>query len=134
MGLWSLIRQPITLFDERLRALEERITAVEQHIVREIRERIRELIVYFLLVAAAAAIALVAGIYVLIGLWLSAAHFIGSIGASFLLGVVFFAACLVPLWVLHRIEHNKPKILPLAHEPAPVSVSHPPPSARNTLT
>ena len=108
---WTLafLRDPISALGSSIATIRERLAPLGSGIQTRLAEAVRNAARKLALAVGAAALALVGAGYVLIGLWLGFNSLLGPIGASFLLGALFFLASLVPLAVLSRTS-RKPQV------------------------
>jgi hypothetical protein len=101
--LWSVLRNPVAAVEGRVAAAEMRVAAAETRMRQNLMHRLRMLLLKVALGATAGILVLIGGVYLLIGIWLGFSHFLGPIGASFILGVLFFVASCAPLAMLYTV-------------------------------
>ena len=123
LNLRSLVRHPTR---ELRAAIRRQLAAVEWHLdslraraVGEVREELRRTLLFLSLSAAAALLGLIAGLFAVLGTWLSLSHALGAVGASFALAGLFVLLSLGAIRARHSVTARV--------------VSQPPPSARNTV-
>jgi hypothetical protein len=104
LRLWvgSLIHWPIRRLHGRLDAAEQRIEEKLESIQIDLEHRARQFERAAVAWAAAALLLMIAGIFILIGLWLGLAQLLGPVWASFLLAIAFGGLAAAPLLALRR--------------------------------
>ncbi len=105
----AFLRDPISALGSSIAKIRECLAPLESELQARLAETLRSAARKLALAVGAAALAIVGAGYVLIGLWLGLNRLLGPIGASFLLGVFFLLASLVPLAVLYRTS-RKPHV------------------------
>lgn len=105
-SLWTYFRDPRRAIREKFENMEERVTervaVAEAHIREELHQQLDVLLFRCALGAIAGILALIAGIYLVIGLWLVADRYLGPIVGSITLAIVFFTASLPPAIALYK--------------------------------
>lgn len=108
LQLWLRLREwllsPVIRAEDRVHAIEERVVVLEKQALQQARERLQVLLTQLALVAATGILALIGGVYCLIGLWLAAGRWVGATAASIILGALFVLAALVPWVALRRMR------------------------------
>jgi hypothetical protein len=105
--LWvsSLIHWPAQQIHGKLEEAEHRLGEIREVVQADLEHRVW----YFERAATAWAITAllmaVAGVFLLIGLWLGIAQLLGGVAGSFLLAATFGALASLPMLVLRKITH-----------------------------
>lgn len=109
LRLWigSLIHWPARQLHAKIEATEHRFEEIEAAVRTDIERRVWRFERIAVAWAIAAGLLAIAGIFLLIGLWLGLAQLLGGVAASFLLAVAFGALALIPLLVLPRILRSQ---------------------------
>jgi hypothetical protein len=101
--MWSALRNPIAMIEGKVASAEMRVAAAESRMRQNLLHRLRVLLLNVALGATAGVLAVIGGIYLLIGAWLGFSRFLGPIGASFVLGILFILSSVMPLAVLYTV-------------------------------
>jgi hypothetical protein len=135
-ALWSFLQHPAVSFEDHLTALEERLRlleagvehrleedfervvrgrvagiharleAVKKRVVEDLKRELHRIVLVLALVMGCAALALVGMIFALMAAWTDLRAFMGSVGASVVLAIVFLLASLVVLGLLRSVLHR----------------------------
>jgi ribose/xylose/arabinose/galactoside ABC-type transport system permease subunit len=136
-ALWSFLHHPAATFEGQLTALEARLAGdlktavdtgvagvqarletVKRRVVEDLKHELHRVVLILTLAMGCAVLALVGMIFGLMAAWTYLKSFVGTVGASLVLAIVFLLASLVVLGLLRSVLHR----------------SQPPPIARNTAT
>jgi hypothetical protein len=111
LRLWigSLIHWPAKQLHARIEATEHRFEEIERALQADIERRVWRFERIAVAWAIATLLLAIAGIFLLIGLWLGLAQLFGRVAASFMLAAAFGVLALIPLLVL-------PKVLRARHD------------------
>jgi hypothetical protein len=102
----------------RVAALQARLEAVRNRVVEDLKHELRRVVLMLALVMGCGVLALVGVTFGLMAAWTALKGFVGAIGASLVLAIVFLLASLVVFGMLRSVLRR----------------SHPPPSASKTAT
>jgi hypothetical protein len=100
----------------RVAAIQARLEAVRSRVVEDLKHELRRVVLVLALVMACGVLALVGVTFGLMAAWTGLRSFVGAIGASLVLAIVFLFASLVVFGMLRSVLRR----------------SHPPPSASKT--
>ncbi len=102
----------------RAAAIQARLETVKRHVVDDLKHELHRVVLMFVFVMSCAVLALVGMIFGLMAAWAYLKGFIGAVGASLVLAIVFLLASLVVFGQLRSLLHR----------------SQPPPSAAKSAT
>jgi len=108
-AVWSFLRHPASAAEDHLLALEarletqmtERLESVRSLLVEQLRRELRRVARVLALGASVGLLALVAGFFALLGIWLSLRSVLGGARASFLIAALF---AVLSLGVLRQLR------------------------------
>jgi hypothetical protein len=92
----------------RVAGIQERLETVKTHVVEELKHELHRVVLMLGLAMVCAALALAGTIFGLMAAWTVLNGFVGSVGASLALAMVFLLASLVVLGVLRSVLHRSP--------------------------
>jgi hypothetical protein len=98
--LRNLLQKPVLLFHERVDEVRNEIHHDVDVLHDDIRHHARRLEVTVAAWGITAALLVVCGLFVLMGLWLGLREYVGPVGASFALAALFGSLAAVPVVVL----------------------------------
>ena len=92
----------------RVAGIQARLETVKSRVVEELKHELHRMALIAALAAGCALLALVALIFGLMAAWTDINRFIGAVGASLLLAILFLLASLVVFVVLRSVLHRSP--------------------------
>lgn len=131
-ALWSFLQHPAVHFEDHLTAVEEsiadvehrlaqdfersiqgrvagiqaRLETVKKRVVEDLKRELHRVVLMLALVMGCVALALVGMVFGLMAAWTDLKGFIGPVGASLVLAMVFVLASLVVLGFLRSVLHR----------------------------
>ena len=90
----------------RVAAIHARLEAVKKRVVEDLKHELHRVVLILALVLGCAVLALVGMIFGLMAVWTDLRGFVGPVGSSVVLGIVFLLASLVLLGLLRSVLHR----------------------------
>jgi hypothetical protein len=102
----------------RVAEIQARLETVKRHVVEDLKHELRRVVLTLALVMGCGMLALIGMIFGLMAVWTDLKGFVGAMGASLVLAIVFLLASLIVFGLLRSVLHR----------------SQPPPRASTTAT
>jgi hypothetical protein len=90
----------------RVVAIQARLETVKKRVVDDLKHELRRVMLMLALVMGCGVLALIGMIFGLMAGWTELRGFVGPVGASVVLTIVFLLACLVVLALLRSVLHR----------------------------
>jgi|HubBroStandDraft_1064217.scaffolds.fasta_scaffold00071_24 hypothetical protein len=90
----------------RLAGTQARLETLKKHVVEDLKHELRRMVLMLALVMGCAGLALVGMIFGLMAAWTDLKEFVGAVGASLVLAIVFLLASLVVFGLFRSVLHR----------------------------
>jgi len=104
--LKSAVDTGVVAVEDSVAGIHARLEAVKKRVVEDLKQELHRLVLMLALVTGCAVLALVGMIFGLMAAWTGLKGFIGAVGASLTLAVVFLLASLVVLGLFRSVLHR----------------------------